>query len=315
MRHDGRRLAALGLALVTAGCWGAHGRAGGDGGMPPGDGGHVITRCEEALSARDGAACAFIGSCEGMPVPCGPNSSVMCVDGRIRTLHPICTRALPRNCEEYLAWGLPPGDICLTSEFTGCTLEAGPCCVRHIDCADNQISDLTSCVGCEPHETCPGLPPPPPAFPPCTSSADCPAGIACRPPSGPAPCGICRPTSRECEADAECGPGRVCAEHAEPCACSGDLSTVCTVDCRSAESEPCAAGERCSVSDGRCRAISCTEGWACALNERCTPGADAATDAHGCSRLECGDASDCDCGVCIEGRCEDGPGLCMPPVP
>lgn len=314
MRHNGRRLAMLGLALATAGCFDAHGREGGDGGTAPGDGGRVITSCEEARFAPDGAACAFVGSCEGMPIPCGPSSSVSCVDGRIRTLRPICTRALPRNCDEYLAWGLPPGDICLTSDFTGCTLELDSCCVRQIDCRENRIVDDTWCTGCGPHDTCPGYAAPPPAFPPCTSSADCEGGIACRPPSARDVCGICRPSSRECEADADCGPGGVCAERELPCSCEGEPDTICTIDCRTAESDPCAAGERCSTEDGHCRAISCAEGWACALNERCTPGA-GASDAHGCARLECDDASDCDCGACIDGRCEDGPGVCMPPVP
>lgn len=313
MRHKGH-LAALGVALATTGCFDAHGLdRGGDGGTPPTDAGGVIRSCDEARFAPEGAPCAFTGSCEGMPVPCGPSTSVTCVDGRIRTLRPICTRALPRNCDEYLSWGLPPGDFCIDGEFEGCTLELGDCCVRSIDCTGNVIVDVTACADCDPGGVCPGYAPPPPAFPPCRSSDDCEGGIGCTPPGAPQVCGACRIATRECEEDADCGPGGVCTTRELPCACD-QPDTVCAIDCRTAESDPCAAGERCA-SDGHCRAIPCTESWECAPNTRCDPSVDAATDAHGCARMTCESAADCDCGVCMDGICQDGPGVCMPPVP
>jgi hypothetical protein len=224
----------------------------------------------------------------------------------------ICSPAPVRDCAEYLARGGVPGVFCLDDQFEGCTLDEGDCCARRIDCVGGVVVDQRACGDCV-DDVCPGYAPPPPEHPTCTSTLAC-EGLPCVPPGTPRGCGFCRPAEHECEGDGDCGPGSFCVERPASCLCDGATQRVCEIDCRTAESDPCAAGERCA-SDGRCRPLSCEGEWACGVNLRCTPGADAITDAHGCSRLACDTALDCDCGSCIDGLCYDGPGTCEPPVP
>lgn len=312
MRHNRTGIAVVAGALALAGCFDAHGlERDVDAGPPLGDGGAVVRDCGSAMWAPEGAACDFDDVCRGFDGECGPPSTIQCVEGRIRVLRPICTRALPTNCDEYLRYGDVPGAFCLSSEFEGCTIREGDCCARRIACVDDAITDDTVCGDCDPG-FCPGYAPPPPELPGCTSSSDC-ESFPCAPAGTPRGCGICREPVRACEDDAGCAPGQVCVEETDPCSCGG-AGTACVMDCRTAESDPCGEEARCGAS-GACEVIDCGAGWACPLNTRCHAASDGARDAHGCGRIACDAASDCDCGVCMDGVCQDGPGVCLPPVP
>ncbi|WP_157069760.1 hypothetical protein [Sandaracinus amylolyticus] len=308
MRHTGMG-AALGAALVMGGCFGAHGRGDDADAGPLGDGG-LVGDCAAASAAPEGAPCVDGLHCDDFG-SCGPSTTIRCVDGRLRRMSRICSpppRA--RDCDEYARFAGGPV-LCDAAEFVGCTRDEGDCCFTRIDCEGGMVVETRLCGDCE--GECPGYTPPPPEHPICTSSVAC-EGFPCVPPGTPRACGICRPAEHQCEVDGDCGPGSFCVERAASCLCDGATQRVCEIDCRTAESDPCAAGERCG-SDGRCRVLSCEGEWTCGVNQRCTPGADAPTDAHGCSRVACDTALDCDCGACIDGLCYDGPGTCEPPVP
>lgn len=293
-------------AFLLAGCFDTHGRGGGDAG-PEGDGG-VIRACSLARFAPEGAPCDFAGSCDGGLGECGPPTTIQCVEGRIRVLHPICIRAFPRNCEEYLRWGAP-GDFCIEDDFTGCTLDESGCCSRRIDCVGNSVIDETVCGDCEPR-SCPGYMPPPPVYPSCRSGSDCDESVGgCTPAGTPHACGVCREPVTDCLTDADCAIGDLCIEEeGAPCGCRGP-DRVCAPDCRVVD-DACGPDEICDVA-GRCRAPSCTDGFACPSNMRCER---EGGDAHGCARVGCTVDSDCDCGLCMDGVCQDGPGECRPPV-
>lgn len=312
MRHTPWHAALVTLSLSLTGCFDTHGRDDlVDAGPLPGDGGWVIRDCAEASFASEGAPCDFEGSCVGGGTDCGPPTTIQCIEGRVRILRPICTRAPVRDCMEYLSWSYP-GDFCLEPEFMGCTIDVGGCCTRRIVCVGSAIADETVCVDDCGTEVCPGYAPPPPELPGCTSSLECEGGIPCVPAGSPPGCGICREPVRECESDADCGVAGTCVETSAPCSCGGPDS-ACAPDCRTAESDPCGEGSRCGT-DGHCRPISCLDGHSCPANMRCTEDGPSPPDGHGCSRIACSVASDCDCGVCMDGLCQDGPGVCMPPV-
>ncbi len=307
MRHRSRAALAL-FAVTMSGCYGAHGAGGPapDGG-PGGDAADVIRDCSRAVGAPAGTPCDFADTCAGGFTECGPPITTVCREGRVMHLSTICSRALPRDCSEYLAWGVP-GDFCIESDFTGCVLETDRCCARSISCVGSAIVDVEACGDCE--GWCAGYAPPPPHEPACTSSASCGEGTVCVPSGTPPGCGACRELPHECDADAECEDGVCVTIPADSCTCGGVAGSVCEPDCRLRDGA-CDADSVCTAS-GRCEARSCHAGWECPANTRCDLMVD--RDAHGCGRVLCSTSADCDCGVCLDGACHDGPGSCRGPA-
>ena len=61
-----------------------------------------------------------------------------------------------------------------------------------------------------------------------------------------------------------------------------------------------------------CVPVSCQQGYACPINERCGAGP---SSRHGCETLTCTRDADCDCGYCIMGHCSQALYYCAkPPV-
>lgn len=178
----------------------------------------------------------------------------------------------------------------------------------------------------------------------CLSSSDCanaPAYRCVLPGNAMAVCGTCQNPQKTCALDGDCSPGGICVEYTPTCACTAGTSTQCQAGCGA--SNPCPSGERCNASS-RCEATPCTEDYTCGDAQRCTP-ASALADAHGCEPLPCSSGgyicpentrcigepssstdhgcrklgcavdADCDCGMCISGQCETGPGYCSPLAP
>lgn len=75
----------------------------------------------------------------------------------------------------------------------------------------------------------------------------------------------------------------------------------------------CAANEYCPFRCGTCQAMGkrCdSDGVTCPANFDCAPSADD-RDENGCARRACTSDADCDCGACVNGRCQDGLGSCL----
>jgi hypothetical protein len=302
---------AIVTACLAAGCFDSHGD-GDDAGVPPsGDGGPGWTDCWAALSgASHGDACSFEGAC-GYP-GCGeePSEQATCVGGRVRFITPICTRAWWTSCDEFLesGWGTA-GDDCDASSFGVCSRDSGDCCRESIFCDDaGTVQMLEACADCE-LAWCEDYVEPGPGASTCATSADCAGGVPCMPTDAPRICGICFPTPHECDSAADCGGSTVCVSERFDCGCDGDEGTVCREACTEGS---CAEGFVCT-SAGTCEAIDCHDGYACPSNTACidvtSPGA--IIDVHGCVRRGCDVDTDCECGVCFEGICRSGPGVCM----
>lgn len=309
------RLSLVLSMLVLGGCFGSH-SVDEDAGPPLPDGG-VWVDCYTALwSGREGQACSFDESCG--EITCGDEGGreLLCLGGQLRFVERICTIAAWDRCETYLAGGGHPGDACNLESFGDCSRPAGePCCQRQITCDPTYrlVIDEVSCTdGCVPPELCEDYAPPPPEHPTCRSASECSGGFPCVPVGTPPGCGICLPTVRECEGRFSCEPGYVCVEEPTPCGCEPELSSFCRPVC---SEDGCLEGERCGDV---CEPIPCSEGFGCPPNTYC-PGPDedpaGPVDAHGCARIGCAIDADCECGVCIDGLCQSGPGICQPPAP
>lgn len=141
----------------------------------------------------------------------------------------------------------------------------------------------------------------------CVKDADCPDAGTCT--TGISGCPQC-PWSQcqylppkctqnpdSCGTDARCQPDGGCA----PLACDAGYA--------------CAQGSRCSVASARadghgCELIACDDGWTCDENTRCTAPTDKSS--HGCTVMLCSVDGDCDCGYCVNGRCNANLGNCTP---
>jgi len=152
-------------------------------------------------------------------------------------------------------------------------------------------------------ESCEGFPHPDQSS--CTSQTDCMGGSYCHFPGDGPVCGAPCFQDRQCESDAECE-GGVCEEYDPGCCPVGMLSSQCREPCTVGS---CPDGTQCS-NDGHCE---CTDDG-CDVNQACE-----SVDGRPrrCVRRSCTDASDCDCGVCSDGRCTPPPdvGYCQAPVP
>lgn len=141
----------------------------------------------------------------------------------------------------------------------------------------------------------------------CRSDAQCggqPAdGEICVPSSEPAP--SCCGTRPVCSTDTECartqqGPAWIC--NANGC---GSCQPPCANDAS------CGDGSACRT-DGHCTLKSCkSDGYVCPAHSHCG-GSGTMVDQHGCVHDACATDKDCQSGACVNGRCFDSPGRCVP---
>lgn len=121
-------------------------------------------------------------------------------------------------------------------------------------------------------------------------------------------CGACQIDEMQCLTDRDCGEG-VCDQVPIACGCTGPINHVCVAKCTGPAD--CGEGEVCDLDTGHCAPVSCTEGGTCPPLFECVP------DSGGddCVRRSCDADAQCDGGACVEGKCFEGYGLCMPPAP
>jgi hypothetical protein len=140
----------------------------------------------------------------------------------------------------------------------------------------------------------------------CQSDADCDADLfeQCFN-ADENPCGPCQADEMQCLADRDCGEG-VCELIPIACGCNGPINHVCVAKCEGPAD--CEEGDVCDVETGHCGPVSCTESGTCPPLFECVP------DSGGddCVRLPCDVDAQCDDGACVEGKCFEGYGLCMP---
>lgn len=123
-------------------------------------------------------------------------------------------------------------------------------------------------------------------------------------------CGACQIPDIECFGPNDCDMGSACVPFEASCACDPSAMqcvqlVVCTVDL------DCPDGQFCD--DMVCAPRTCDmQQFDCPLHFDCVPDSDA--DDH-CVRHPCEDDGECDGGFCVEGRCFDTLGACMPPAP
>lgn len=171
----------------------------------------------------------------------------------------------------------------------------------------------------------------------CGGGGSCWPASAC--PIPPTMCGTMGGAGSECSADADCPPDGTCVTTVEGCPqcpvsrceyppplCT-DEPTICGDIGRCQPDGTCAPvlcdegfecspdRQRCNVGSPRadehgCEYLPCDDGWDCEENTRCTPPTEPGT--HGCTVLECGADSDCDCGYCVNGHCTSLLGTCVP---
>lgn len=172
----------------------------------------------------------------------------------------------------------------------------------------------------------------------CAHDADCGAAFVCQDYDLTGPCvdpsqshgTMCTEwcTPGTCEPDRTCAPGG----HCELTACTQGwacaVGEVCEVgqagaDLHGCAPQPCSEGYDCGAGVASCAPgsaeadahgcvpTSCASGYACGANQRCNP---PYGDAHHCEKLACQLDADCDCGACVEQRCEARIGVCVDPA-
>jgi hypothetical protein len=166
----------------------------------------------------------------------------------------------------------------------------------------------------------------------CTSTAECPgAGISqgCRLEPLSFACGGVAPPM-DCFDDEQCGADFVC--NADGCggttcvpACTAtscgdiadcELGRCVQKPCTEVGAIECVDGWECDPSNARanangCAAVDCSVGRACSPGWDCAGISSTGADAHGCVQRTCNASSDCDCGACVDGKCEPYAGACM----
>lgn len=114
----------------------------------------------------------------------------------------------------------------------------------------------------------------------------------------------------------ECAPSLQCVNACTETSCGSDMYCAESGHCvaRSClDGHTCEAGRTCapdrSGADGHgCAVRRCDlDGIDCPANHRCEP---SRSTEDGCARLPCEVDDDCDCGVCIDGTCEDRMFIC-----
>ncbi len=177
-------------------------------------------------------------------------------------------------------------------------------CAARADC----VADLCTQCSCTPafkqcrasHEAaypCPALGCADPQC--CETQNQCTPGTGCLAPGAPAGCGACNNAPESCANDGACSGTQICEPI--PCACSSQKA--CTAGC---ESTGCSADMACGA-DHRCHPKACTGASECPSQFACQAG--------GCVRKSCSATAECPGGFCVLGRCHEGKGSCVPPVP
>ncbi|MEM9072798.1 MAG: hypothetical protein AAGE52_30105 [Myxococcota bacterium] len=124
--------------------------------------------------------------------------------------------------------------------------------------------------------------------------------------------GLCVP--RQCDDGFECGPDRVCGlPDAGPFDAHGCRAARC-----GSEGGSCGEGFTCDEAAalpgfGGCVPVSCLDGFDCGPNRDCDPGDPSAESLHGCVKRECESDNHCECGACVNNRCEPRPFVCFAP--
>ena len=128
-------------------------------------------------------------------------------------------------------------------------------------------------------------------------------------------CGI--PPRQECNDDQACFAGTVCHVVADSCNATG-IGSMCDVPCNPGDA--CGPAMVCNA-EGACRALACDDPlYDCRPGQTCGQApSDPATpvwDLHrGCENILCSDDGGCpDDTVCVNGNCQQGPGVCSPPA-
>jgi len=129
-------------------------------------------------------------------------------------------------------------------------------------------------------------------------------------------CGI--PPQEQCFSNADCPGGDVC--HSIPDSCSPDhVGSQCGPAC--AQDSDCGDGFACG-SGGSCAPLACdTPGSGCLPSQTCDPAsidpsAPASQRTTGCQKITCQSDGMCPTStVCVNGYCQTGLGVCMPPAP
>jgi hypothetical protein len=275
--------AAAGRVLGSTG--GSNPKSGGSPGVG-GAGGVARAGAGGSGNAAAGGAGNAGGSGGIRPVTGGAAGSNSEADSGLPNVCPGATPAPP---------GLPTCHDFSECPFGLCSYEpAGGCPVNPHECSiDGDCSNGGVCI----HGVCGDQ-----CIPPCTS-ATCTADQVC------AMSGHCEP--KPCTAGYTCETGTLCAPTR-----SGVDGHGCAAASCSSDGYKCAPGFRCAPSPSadahECSDISCTEGFACPMNFDCNP---ASTAAHHCDRRSCTGDSNCDCGACVEGVCQDRLFVCWsPPV-
>jgi len=111
---------------------------------------------------------------------------------------------------------------------------------------------------------------------------------------------LCESEGFECSTDMVCAPERAGDGHG----CSPRL-------CDS-EDYTCPEAMTCDPVSGAdahgCQYVHCNDGAECGLNYDCDP---ASATAPGCVKRGCSTDTDCDCGACVFGQCEDHLYICV----
>lgn len=159
---------------------------------------------------------------------------------------------------------------------------------------------------------------------PCQADADC-VDRVCESTS----CRLSKECVPKCTTDS-CGAGMQCAAsgHCEAISCTAGFTcpanSVCVPERPSVNAHGCGiarcdldgyecpAGSACDADPTQggsgCRSLPCNAGGVCAVNFRCD-------DTNGtCSKLTCAKDADCDCGACVNSRCEPRLFVCLPPA-
>ena len=149
----------------------------------------------------------------------------------------------------------------------------------------------------------------------CRSFAECPPDEFCLGPND-VNCGV--PPQEGCFGDGDCLAGDLC--HVIFDSCSGDgFGSMC--------GPPCNPGEACGDNmvcnaDGACRPLGCDDPLVeCSPSQVCDPASiDPAGPVYdidrGCESIACMDDNPCPgMSACVNGRCQDGLGVCSLPAP
>lgn len=190
--------------------------------------------------------------------------------------YPLCRTAADCPGNFYVCWHDPAAGCGPGSPPPQCNIDG--------DCTSGQVCLVVApsgCTGIANH-----------CIPSCTSTS-CAADEVCGANGhcGPKPC----TAGYVCGAGTVCGPSRTGADvhGCAPASCSTD-GYACPADFR------CAASSSADVHG--CSAISCTEGYKCPENFDCNP---SSTALHQCDQRACRSDAECDCGACVQNRCED----------